>query len=233
MRRLVLSAFLIVVCAATAGAVVQGHPELAYVTNYSGTVAIRGGPALIPANVLPTSPTGVDVSAELSGAPDDNTLQIDFGAIGDWIEIDFRFSSPQTGYMGPASGGPNLSLFLGDTTNGSVSAGSLIFDTLWYDTSGTTHPGTFPTNVNMTFYAGPPPVTWTASLGVVNYQYAIAGPSGAPIYGLRMRLRALAANTTFYFDAIQNPEPGTIALFALGIGGLGFGVMRRRKKKNA
>lgn len=41
------------------------------------------------------------------------------------------------------------------------------------------------------------------------------------------------AGTSFAVQAVANPEPGTFALFGLGIAGLGFTVLRRRKRKAA
>lgn len=44
---------------------------------------------------------------------------------------------------------------------------------------------------------------------------------------------SFAAGNTFGVNAVANPEPGTIALFGLGLLGLGGGVLRARRKRLA
>ena len=48
---------------------------------------------------------------------------------------------------------------------------------------------------------------------------------------LTFRVTTSASGDVFVFDAVSNPEPGTMALFGLGALGLGGLVWRRRGRK--
>ena len=219
MRRLLMGAFALLLLASIAGAGAQGYPDTATITAFTGasnTVGGSGGGGADPDWAVAIPMTAPRVLPHALVAGDANRITV-VGA-GNTVSIDFTWSSGWTSAYWKTHT-PNLAVYLGVGGAGGRQAveagGSLRMLVVDYDTGtgfGSNNGG-----------AGGIPA-------FVSY-HTVGNAPGSPsqIVGVRLTLQSLAASTTFWLGALQNPEPGTFALFGLGLAGAGFVVMRRRR----
>jgi PEP-CTERM motif len=226
MRRLLVGACAVLLLASFAGAGVQGYPDTATITAFTGagnTIGGSGGGGADPTwavaiamtapRVLPFATTpGTANRVTLAGAG--NTVQIDFTWSSGYVS---GFWKTQT---------PNLAIYLGvvGSRQAVEASGNLNLVAVDYDIGAG-----FGSNTNL--LSGIYPGGAGGIPAFVSY-HTVGNAPGSPsqIVGVRLTLSSLAASTSFWIGAIQNPEPGTFALFGLGLAGAGFIAVRRRRR---
>ena len=246
MRRLILGALLLALIAVPAGAVTRGQATTATITQFTGTgsFSINGGAAQTSFGpVWITNGSAFAINGSAGGPSTGTTLAI--SGIGT-LEVTFLFGqfpdapgvdapAPQLGYSSLAS--PNLAIYLGDPTHAAVT-GKLVLADVQYHIPGSqirtrgnwvpvTPSSLAPNNIF------PPGIQPPGTVGAQAFMYSVGNAPSAGIDGVRIRFTNanVTGTTTFYLRMIQNPEPGTLVLFGLGLAGAGVLVVRRRRRR--
>jgi hypothetical protein len=212
MRRLLLGLGALFLIAPLAFASVNGVPDSATVSGLTGSHA-----------PLTNATTGAS-SMLVTGA--------NFNDAG---FVTYSFTNAVSAYGSDASNQPhNLAIVLGDATgpNPAVASGgalqivavdySLNNQSTWVPLT----PLSIAQNLNATSSAVP----------ATRFEYWFGGAPDSVADGLvtdvRIEFRNLSFTgaTTFYLAYIQNPEPGTFALFGVGLAGAGWLAIRRRRR---
>lgn len=190
-------------------------------TTYSGAGlnALNGGTGVGLPGTFHVGPDIVTVSATGGTSTTDFlTTSLDFSYTG---------NPNDTASYGPAAGTPpyNLVIQLGNITvapGAALQLASVAFG----------EEGVFPTDS-----------VWTVAQSLTSLDsgtvlFLFIDPAQVPLVNRNVvdvvRLNFIftgGAGTSFAVNAVANPEPGTFALFGLGIAGLGLTVLRRRRRK--
>lgn len=221
MRTFTLGVALLILMGTPALAVVAGFPDTAHVSSINaGTVNYWNGSAWAAA-------TGGPSGTSLPGARrvDGTVAGIQLGGHNHSVTIEYGFNSKQVGYTGGA-GFPHLVIYFGDSGTGvnAIDSGLVQIVNVRYSTDGGS---SFGGNVVINRFL--PSSGVAGAQAAAAYYITVGQPPLSAIDAMRITYTAVGGAAQFWLAAVQNPEPGTLALFGLGVMGLGTVVIRRRR----
>lgn len=164
--------------------------------------------------------------ADMNGAPDATAAEFRNNQIGSGAQT-FTVAWDVTG----AEANIDWRLFVYNRTNSNVSITGMTLTDINSDLAVSTN--------SMVLNTGPVASGTVTQFDLTQFQsqsdYSVAGSfDWANVEGLLIQFTLLnpvasGSRTSIRIDAVSNPEPGTLALFGLGILGLGAAVRRRRR----
>ena len=231
MRRVLLVALIVAMAAPAALAVVNGRPDSGFIRTATN-VNWHNGTSFVAPPVSQSIPNGLTRDGAAEG--------FQFTAAGAQLELQFALPTshavdvppnpvtPRTGQIGySSSGGSDVNLALYFGVSGGVAAvvsGTILIQDIAYSTDGST----FGAQLSLGIFV--PALGLSAPQPETAYYTNVSNaPSTAPV-AVRIRFLSVGGAAEVWLAGIQNPEPGTIALFGLGFVAAGTVVIRRRRR---